>query len=512
MGKALGESSILEHVKPLSGGVLYVDIKAPARLRPLLGFTNYRKSLESRELNKKTRERATELIAEYHRLKREAEQKLGAADTRRLEEDRAWGRRFTLGTFNFSHSTKIDEFVEFCTGGFSTPEMNTDVFEEAVRRLTASKDRVQTLTDLDNYITFTSKCLDTARRLLDACKATPTPQASAALDKTLTVSRLTEKLEADDPPTPDTLRQYRRAVSLFVEAVGDLPLTEVTRERAREFRDYLHTREDLAFGTCSQRMKKMVAIFNFAKREGYVGKEDLNPFHSMNISTTVKEGHGDEDPGKYLPPEIINVYLTEILPQFQFNDSMRWPILIMLHTGMRVEECCGLRVEEVTEHWGVNCFHLRPRKEDNRTIKGNKPRYTPIHLNLWETLGLRQYVKQRKDNGETMLFDFAWWRKKFYSSQFQMKMSAARSPIEESRGINLGDQHDYRHTLNTLLHGANVTEEHRCLITGHSLKSRVNAGYGDRDAILSHLLDDLHRMDLSMYDFSKLALPALVDA
>ncbi len=261
--------------------------------------------------------------------------------------------------------------------------------------------------------------------------------------------------------------------------------------------------KDFTPGTCNQRMKKLTALFNFAIRYGL--SEKMNPFSKMHVSVDAKGNHGTPNARRGLSDEVVNIYLIDILPRFPFNDCMRWPTLIMQQTGMRVEEVCGLRMDEIVTHWNVNCFHIKPREPDNRTIKGgNKARYYPISEHLWNTLGFSKYVAEKKKNGHQMLFNFPMRRRNRYSDLFAERMKKIRTDIEKERGIELGDNHEFRHTLNTLLTEAGATDEIRCLIAGQATGSRVNAGYGDRNAGLQYLLNALNSINLSRYDYSKL--------
>lgn len=505
MGKALGESGILEHVKPLGGGVLYVDIKAPAQLRPLLGFTNYRKSLGSKELDKRTREKATGIIAEYHRLRREAEEKLTATETRRQKLELERARRSTLATFGFADEKDLTEFIDFCASGWPNAETSDEIFTEAVRKLTAAKSSMRMLADVENYIRVLSTRLDTARRLVEACKITPMPDVAQAFDKTITISRYLNHYLGTDQKTKDTERQYRSSIDLFLSHIQDKPIHEVTIEDARSYRDYLHNRRDLSYATCDQRLKKLRAVLNFAVNERRI---DNNPFTSIKISRNTKKGHGTEIDRSYVSPDVLNVTLNEIIASFPADSSMRWPYLLMFFTGARIEEVCGLQLDEVGNHWEVNCIHIRPRVNDNRTVKTQEARYTPIHRFLWNDLGFGYFVQARKAQGARMLFDFPQWRKNFYSAKFSDRMTTLRAPIERARKIDLGDQHALRHNIINLLRAAGVSEEYVCLIVGQKYGSRTNAGYGTRDTTLEHLRDAIHRIDLKRYDFAQLLTTA----
>lgn len=476
---------------------LLVDIKVPSHLRKIVGATNLRRSLGTTELTSETRRKASTIIGEFLTRIADAERQLDrdAADRRAANlRDQRDGYLFSMG---IRQDATLPDVLDFAASGWPNPEATELVVEEAVKRLS---DTPNNLIIVERYIDITAARLDIARKVLERLKAPPTPKMVAAFESTMTVTTLLDKFLKTNKKTKDTERQYRAAVSLYLENQSDLPITQVTRQHARDYRDYLHSRADLTYGTCDQRLKKLRALFHFGASEIQIP----NPFKDIAVDANTKEGHGNELDRSFVPPEILNITLTEILPTFGPNNSFRWPYLVCFFTGARIEEVCGLRMDEVGEHWGVNCIHIRPRKEDNRTIKKVEARYTPIHAFLWNELGFGKFVEDRRKAEKVMLFDFPQWRKKFYSAQFQERMTVMRRPIESARDIDLGDQHALRHNLNTLLMAAGVRDEYRQLILGHAVKGRTNAGYGTKDATLEHLRDALGQIELASYNFSKL--------
>ncbi|KAA0578942.1 site-specific integrase [Azospirillum sp. B21] len=480
---------------------LMVDIKVPAHLRPVIGVTNLRRSLGSSDLTREVRNNAAVIIAEFLQQLAGAERQLAEKDeATRAENERADARSYLDG-FGATDEAKLIDLLDFAASGWPNAEASEAVLEEAARRVSSARDSVVEMVRVEQYISVTSARLDTARRLIERLRAPVTPIMSDAFDATLTVTELFNRFLKTETKSKDTARQYRAAQDLYLSNQQDIPINKITRQNARDYRDYLHSRTDLSHGTCDQRLKKLRAAFNFAVNEGYVPS---NPFNNLAVDENTKKGHGNELDRSYIAPAMVNVTLTEILPKFFKSDSMRWPFLFYFFTGARAEEICGLRVDEVVEQWGVRCIHIRPRTEDNRTVKTDEARFTPIHDFLWNDLGLEEYVAERKRAEKTMLFDFPQWRGSDYAAQYQERMAKLRKAIEDKRGIDLGDQHTLRHNLNNLMKAAGVEEEYRNLMLGQAAKGRTNAGYGTRDATLDILRKKLHTIDISPYDFSKL--------
>ncbi len=503
-------------------GYVFVAMTVPPELRPFIKGGPKAKLSRSLgvppPLTGDAKRKATQTIAEFQGMIDDARKQLAVTQALSRAEEAERDRQRSLqaiGIFGGDGFIAKDDdgapdptppsltdMLDLVASGWPNAEACNDVLDEAVKRVKGARDSTRQLVHMESYINAESARLDAARTMLHRLKATTTPKIEAALDSTLTVSRLLEKFLKDHPKTSDTERQYRTAVSLYLSNQDDKPVHSITRADVLAFRSYLHGRTDLSFGTCDQRLKKLRTLFSYGADELQVVSR--SPFEGIHIDQKAKAGHGSELDRTTIDSELININLTEIVPTFPHSDSMHWPYLIAFFTGARIEEICGLRLDEVGKRWDVNCFHIQPRSEDNRTVKSHKARYAPIHNFLWTDLGFKKFVEERRSSGAKMLFDFPQWRGKFYSGKFSAKMTELRREIEEKRKIDLRDQQSLRHNLNTLFRNAGVHDEWRCLLVGHQYGSRTNAGYGVNDGTLTHISEALHKIDLTPFDFSKL--------
>lgn len=503
-------------------GYLFVAITVPPELRAFV--TGGPKSKLSKSLGVpppmtgEAKRRATQAIAEFQTEIEAARKRYEALEARNRADEAKRDAQRNLQALGFFGADgyvggeddgfpdppppTLSDTLDFVASGWLNQEATTDVLNETVERIKTARDSTAQLSKVEAYISAEAAKLDAARSVLDSLKVTATPKVEEALDSTLTVSRLLEKFLKDHPKTTDTERQYRTARDIYLENQDDKTIQKITRSDALAYRTYLQGRADLTFGTCDQRLKKLRALFNYATRE--LRTLTHNPFEGIQIDPKAKTGHGKKLDRASITPEPININLTEIIPKFGRDDSMHWPYLIAFFTGARIEEVCGLRLDEIGTRWDVNCIHIRPRSEDNRTVKTEEARYTPLHRFLWNDLGFGEFVDARRKANETMLFAFNRWKKKYYSGKFSAKMTELRSVIEKERNIDLADQHSLRHNLTTMLRNAGVQEEWRCLLVGHRYGSKANAGYGVNDGALTHINDALHKIDLSDFDFSKL--------
>jgi integrase len=147
------------------------------------------------------------------------------------------------------------------------------------------------------------------------------------------------------------------------------------------------------------------------------------------------------------------------------RDEKFWVPLITLFSGMRLEEICQLRTDDIGEEDGIDFFDLNDRPP--RQLKNkNAVHRVPIHSELVR-LGLLQYANsfgkhsyalfpQLKPGGADNKLGHA----------FSKWFTRYRQQINQNRK-NL-DFHSLRHTATTLMHQAGVNTMVIDHVTGHS--------------------------------------------
>jgi integrase len=129
-------------------------------------------------------------------------------------------------------------------------------------------------------------------------------------------------------------RDTRRAIGIVISTVGDLPLSEYSRDHARAIRDALLPGHSSA--TVRRRLDSISAVFNLGRRE-FSLKGCENPFEKMQIP---REGL---DAKKRVPftTDELQLISDACLKE---NDDIRWIIATQISTGARLGEIVGLRV------------------------------------------------------------------------------------------------------------------------------------------------------------------------
>jgi hypothetical protein len=184
--------------------------------------------------------------------------------------------------------------IQFAASGWPNKEASDNVFAEIVNRLRASKNPAKEVAKIEAFAKAIFQQIETVKRVLGKAEAKPSAETVKTLDSVLTITGLLDKFAATETPKTDTLRQYRTAVNLFCDSQGDIAITEIDRTAARDFRDYLHRREDMSFSTCDHRLKQISALFNFAVRDNF--GIQANPFTGIKVKEATKQGHGEAKP------------------------------------------------------------------------------------------------------------------------------------------------------------------------------------------------------------------------
>jgi integrase len=336
------------------------------------------------------------------------------------------------------------------------------------------------------------------------------------------------------------LIEYERAAELFSQwAGGDLDLGDVTPAIAGRFREDLiayptnaskrvvyrelsvadriaKARESAETATLSAQtangkyIDPLRGIFDWAKKTGRV---QSNPFTGINVSTS-KSGGGD-DRRDFRVEELKVLFSAPLFtgsasvegvglyqPGTERVDDWRyWLPLIALYSGARLNELCGLRIDDFEEEDGVPYFHVRA--SDERGLKtASSKRVVPVHGALVD-LGLLTKVDQLRKAGEERLFPDLKPGPRGYLSHKPSKFYGRF--IERMLGRQPGVVfHSFRHTFITGLRKARVPREVRTALVGHE-DSGVHEAYGSEP--IDRLNEAVQAVSWQGLDTSTVRLP-----
>jgi integrase len=252
---------------------------------------------------------------------------------------------------------------------------------------------------------------------------------------------------------PRFARDARRAIGIVVEAVGDLPLPDYTRDNARAVRESLGPGHSTA--TVRRRLDSISAVFNLGRREFDV--TCLNPFEKLAIA---REGL---DKVKRVPFTAEEARRIEQACR-EVDDDIRWIIGFQLATGARLREIVGLRREDVFLECEIPHVYIRPHEALGRVLKtAGSERLVPLlGAGLWAA---RQALGAPDVNG---------WLFPRYAADNNIRADAASATVNKffSKTLNIPrTTHSFRHAMKDLLRNVGVSEEMSKAILGHGTRT-----------------------------------------
>lgn len=314
-------------------------------------------------------------------------------------------------------------------------------------------------------------------------------------------------------PTGRTLEAARHAVRRFTEWHGDLRLGDVTKERARDFRDALSSvptrlkkpHQALTLrqlvdrkvvgtavhaGTVNKSLQLLGGIVSGAMAAGRMDGVHgyVNPF-GKGIKIAI-DARTKEDRKPFSHQDLAAIFSTAIYtgserPAAGQGEAGYWLPLIALLMGMRQSEIAQLRLCDFAQDPDTRLWCFAIGTEGGRSVKtASSRRQLPIHPEL-ERLGLLRYRQGLVDSGSAPT-DPLW--------PGVESDGAAQAAAPWSKWINrwlrkkagIADPrkvfHSFRHTWKRLCRDSGVSEELNDAIAGHSSGNQGRA-YGQGFAL-----------------------------
>lgn len=374
--------------------------------------------------------------------------------------------------------------------------------------------------------------------------ATQSPPAVSVVVSKLMLKDIITSYLADYPVKKDAmLKKHRIVLPLFLEFVGDKPISEIKQADIKGFFVLLNKLPPRAKDQC--RILKL-SLTELAERthpktltldsinDTYKAclrqflteaKRDwLDEGFPPNITTdgcgyTGTAKGGESKQRALTKDELKRLFEGQELQGFSSNpDELHkfWLPVLGLYTGARVNELCQINPQtDVFKdlNTGIWCIRLTEDSEAAegvvKSMKGHKNRAIPMHRQLVE-LGFPEYLEAIKQTKAKQLFP-AWKPRSGRAAPSAIEWfgtfldEIGLRGIENENGRSLRGMHAFRHTLLTYgrLAGVNLRS-----ISGHTEKSDnpVADGYED-DTLLTTLADKQELLDKLDYGL-KFPIPA----
>jgi integrase len=262
-----------------------------------------------------------------------------------------------------------------------------------------------------------------------------------------------------------TIDGHKLRLRAFVEACGDIPLSNITRASASDWLDKIGA--DRSNRTRNAYAMTMALVIETARKRGrYQGE---NPFNGQKVKAV------GESYQPFTEAELRTLFAAlprEIKPAKHTPESaLPWVALIAAYTGMRLEEIAQLAAWDVREQqangatiWVINIHH-----GGNNALKNKaSARLVPVHSALVRA-GLLDYV-QALPKGAPLFPGLVRRASK------GGKIGARLGELFRKRLIALGLKrdgvcfHSFRHTVAGRLEQAAVSQTDAARVLGHDIE------------------------------------------
>lgn len=279
---------------------------------------------------------------------------------------------------------------------------------------------------------------------------------------------------------PNTAAEAKYAVNALIEFLGHDDATRLTREDMIRWRDSM---KDAGRGnsTWNNRLSLIRQIILRAVSDGKLATDSTDRLRLPKNAAKSWLPYTDRDAAC-----ILNAARAEAAP------SRRWAHWIMAFTGMRVSEALQLSVRDLRQDNGIHYFAVHADDPD-KTIKNGQRRSVPMHPALIAE-GLLDYAATLPPDGPL----FPDKRLDKFGRRGGRGWNAVGKWVRETAGIGdprKGPDHSWRHRMEDELRNAEVPEDVRDAVVGHSRKT-VGRVYGVRGEALRRLADAVDRLKL----------------
>ncbi|MCL7421608.1 MAG: tyrosine-type recombinase/integrase [Methylobacter sp.] len=308
-------------------------------------------------------------------------------------------------------------------------------------------------------------------------------------------------------------KQVKATLDLFLSIIGDMPLNNIDKAVARRFKQQymklpanmrkkqayrdksiaellameIPNEDRLEHNTINNNLIRVSVFFNWAEDQGYITK---NPFEGLTLG---KKKRASEERQAFNKDDLVKLFGSKDYQRGFKHPYQYWVPIIGLHTGMRLEEICRLRVHNFRQIDGIDIIEIAPDSQ----WKGKTSaalRLIPIHP-IMVDLGLLDYVEKCRAGGKARLFE----ELKPVNGEYGRAPSKWFRRYRIRCGITDSGKvfHSFRHTL------ANELKQHRFprelteAIMGHENDSMSYGRYG-KDYRVDVMFDAIKQVDFGL--------------
>jgi integrase len=310
-----------------------------------------------------------------------------------------------------------------------------------------------------------------------------------------------------------TVHEYKRAVEMFIQLHGDLPVVALKKSHARLFREALQDvpqrrtgallkaslpelsawgrkhpeAPKVSPGTINKQLGAVQAVAVWGFANGVIPEDTAwaDPFAKMRV-----QGEQSERTS-FAGPDLKLLFAATVFTRHEYPEGGRgpaafWLPLLALFTGARQAELAGLTVADIQREpeTSTPLFYITSQTSRGKHLKTKaSQRVIPVHGQLVK-LGLLEYVEVvRKQHGEK-----AFLFPRISPAQGRAGVAAWSKWFGRylrAQGVTDTDKvfHSFRHGFKDALRQGKVNQEIHDALTGHAQASTVSGGYGAKEML-----------------------------
>lgn len=298
-------------------------------------------------------------------------------------------------------------------------------------------------------------------------------------------------------PSVPSITEWERAMRLFTEFHGDMPLQQITKQHVKQFREAIRkipTR--LKRKQLETTLPELLELANAGKLEGEPrtagAVNKLIVALSAMFDVMCDEDVMKENPAKglllktedsnrlpYAMDDLNKLFHSSIYTASFAADNPRpsrfWLPLLALYTGGRIGELSQALTEDIIIKGEMAYLSINTLHEGKRLKTKSSHRQVPIHQQLIK-FGLLDYVAAAKKAGAVRLFpDLTLTKHGAFAASFSNWYG------RYCRDIGLNDPnkvfHSFRHNFKDACRDAEIPKDVHDRLTGHA-SSDVGSSYG----------------------------------
>jgi len=311
-----------------------------------------------------------------------------------------------------------------------------------------------------------------------------------------------------------TISEKRDALELLGLITDNKPMAHLTKADARKAKEVvsmLPKNRSKDHRTRNLSLADMLVVEGVDKLTTRTVNAYLSAFQSF-ATWAVNNGHGTENvfTGTRLPSKtrdktklrdpfspaqlrLLFRHLTVNPDNLVRKEDHRWPTLIAMFTGARLNEVAQLHVSDIKHLEGVWCIDIND--DAGKALKNSSSqRLIPIHQALLEA-GFIEFVQQRKAGATVRLFpDFSYSAQNGYGRNvgrwFNEKLLPALALKQDTLVF-----HSLRHSMTTLLSRADVPDIMVKAILGHTQVGVTHTSYFKSGFTAEQLKREIDKFD-----------------